>query len=107
MTRYPADSTTPATGPGTVVDMETKPLPSGSRPIAGDLLRELTDPVERLLVTGQASTVFEAEERYLDSAYEEVLRLLRTELSDEELGGHPLMVLFRSYGSPGREDSLV
>ena len=76
------------------------------RPIAADPLAAVTDPVERLLLTGAASTVFEAEERYLDGAHEEALRLLRSPLSDEELGNHPLMVLFRSYGSPPREDSL-
>jgi hypothetical protein len=71
------------------------------------LLDVITDPVERLLLTGQAATVAEAEERYLDSAYEEVLELLRQPLSDEELGSHPLLVLFRSHGSPPREDSLL
>jgi hypothetical protein len=77
------------------------------RPERADGLSGISDPVERLLLTGAATTVFEAEERYLDEAFEEVLRLLRSPLSDEELGNHPLMVLFRSYGSPAREDSLV
>lgn len=72
-----------------------------------DLLCVITDPVDRLLLTGQASTVSEAEEQYLDSAHEEILELLRGPLSDEELGNHPLMVLFRSRGSPAREDSLL
>jgi hypothetical protein len=73
-----------------------------------DLLSVITDPVERLLLTGQASTVFEAEEQYLDGdAIEEAVALLRGPLSDEELGNHPLMVLFRSHGSPPREDSLL
>lgn len=72
-----------------------------------DLLTVVTDPVERLLLTGVAATVFEAETRYLDSAFDEVLRLLQSPLSDEELGNHPLMVLFRSHGSPPREDALL
>ena len=37
-----------------------------------DLLGAISDPVERLLLTGQAKTVHEAEEMYLDSAYPEV-----------------------------------
>jgi hypothetical protein len=65
------------------------------------------DPVEQLLLSGQASTVSEAEERYLDAALDEVLELLRSPLSDEELGNHRLLVLFRSHGSPPREDSLL
>ncbi len=44
---------------------------------------------------------------YLDSAYAEVLALLAGRLSDEELGRHPLLVLYRSHGSRPREDSLL
>jgi hypothetical protein len=74
-----------------------------------DLLAAVTDPVERLLLTGQARTVHEAEEMYLDSAsaYAEVLALLASPLSDEELGRHPLLLLYRSHGSRPREDSLL
>jgi hypothetical protein len=72
-----------------------------------DLLALITDPVERLLLTGRAKTVREAEEMYLDSAYVEVLALLASPLSDEELGRHPLLVLYRSHGSRPREDSLL
>jgi hypothetical protein len=71
------------------------------------LLAVITDPVERMLLTGQADTVFEAEEKYLDAAHGEVLRLLASSLSDDELANHPLFKMFRSYGSPGREDSLA
>jgi hypothetical protein len=84
----------------------SQPVPLG-RPDAEDLWTVVTDPVERLLLTGEAVNVFQAEERYLDSAYADVLALLDSSLSDEELGKHPLMVLFRSYGSPPREDSLL
>jgi hypothetical protein len=76
-------------------------------PDSADLLGAITDPVERLLLTGQARTVWEAEEMYLDSAYPEVLALLASPLSDEELGRHPLLVLYRSHGSRPREDSLL
>jgi hypothetical protein len=74
---------------------------------AADLLAALTDPVERLLLTGRARTVREAEEMYLDSAYPEVLALLESPLTNEELGRHPLLVLYRSHGSRPREDSLL
>jgi hypothetical protein len=72
-----------------------------------DLLSAITDPVERLLLMGRARTVREAEEMYLDSAYPQVLALLASPVSDEELGRHPLLVLYRSHGSRPREDSLL
>lgn len=72
-----------------------------------DLLAVITDPVERLLLTGQAKSVHEAEEMYLDGAHEEVLTLLEGPLSHEELGRHPLFRLYRSHGSRPREDSLL
>lgn len=71
------------------------------------LVAQLDDPVDRLLLTGQAATVHEAEEMYLNSAHAEVLALLESSLSDEELGRHPLLVMFRSHGSRAREDSLL
>jgi hypothetical protein len=72
-----------------------------------NLLASVTDPVDRLLLTGQARTVYEAEEMYLDSAYPQVLALLESPLSNEELGRHSLFVLYRSHGSRPREDSLL
>ena len=72
-----------------------------------DLKAVITDPVERLLLAGQAKTVHEAEEIYLDSAYAEVLALLASRLSNAELGRHPLLLLYRSHGSRPREDSLL
>jgi hypothetical protein len=71
------------------------------------LLDSVTDPVERLLLAGQARTVHEAEEMYLDSAYPQVLALLESSLSNEELGRHPLLAMYRSRGSRPREDSLL
>jgi len=64
------------------------------------------DPVVHLLLTGQASTAEEAEEMYLDASLDEVIRLLQGPLSDEELGRHPLLVMYRQHGSRGWEDSL-
>jgi hypothetical protein len=72
-----------------------------------DLLDLINDPVERLLLTGQARTVHEAEEMYLDAAYPQVLALLSSPLSNDQLGRHPLLLLYRSHGSRPREDSLL
>jgi hypothetical protein len=72
-----------------------------------DLLGVVSDPVERLLLTGRAKTVHEAEEMYLESAYPQVVALLASALSNEELGRHPLFVMYRSHGSRPREDSLL
>ena len=88
------------------MDQLHQPWPLGESGV-DDLLTVIDDPVERLLLTCEASTVFEAEERYLDATYSEVLTLLQSPLSDEDLGNHPLFVLYRSHGSPAREDSLV
>ena len=72
------------------------------------ILSELgDDPVLHLLLTGQAQSVAEAEVMYLDASLPEVLRLLQSPLSNEELGRHPLLVLFRRHGSRGWEDSLL
>jgi hypothetical protein len=88
--------------------MTTIPVPTVSKSAEiSELLNAVTDPVERLLLTGRARTVYEAEEMYLDSAYPEVLVLLASPLSNEELGRHPLLVLYRSHGSRPREDSLL
>ncbi len=59
-----------------------------------DQLAELeNDPILRLLLRGQARTLEEAEEMYLDASLPEVIRLLQSPLSDEELARHPLMVM--------------
>ena len=65
------------------------------------------DPVLHLLLTGQTATVADAEEMYLNAGLPEVLRLLQSPLSDEELGRHPLLVMYRRHGSRGWEDSLL
>jgi hypothetical protein len=65
------------------------------------------DPVIWLLWTGQAKTLHEAEEMYLDASLPEVYRLLASDLSDDELANHPLMLMMRSHGSRGWEDSLL
>src|SRR5262245_57528251 len=71
-----------------------------------DLTDVSNDPVAQLLLRGRAETLREAEELYLDSCLPEVLRLLRSGLSDEELGRHPLMRMLRSHGSRGWEEAV-
>jgi len=71
-----------------------------------DITRIASDPVAQLLQCGEAKTLREAEELYLDSCLPEVVRLLRTELSDEELGRHPLTQMLRSHGSRGWEEAI-
>ena len=66
----------------------------------------LNDPVARLLLSGRAATLREAEELYLDSCLPEVVHLLESGLSDEELGRQPLMAMFRSHGSRSWEESV-
>jgi hypothetical protein len=65
------------------------------------------DPVLRLVLTGKARSLDEAEEIYLDESLPEVLELLRKPIPDEELARHPLMTLLRVRGSRAREDSLL
>ena len=70
-----------------------------------DLLRLSEDPVAQLLLLGKAETLREAEELYLDACLPEVVRLLGSGLSDEELGRHPLMQMLRSHGSRAWEEA--
>ena len=68
---------------------------------------EPSDPVAELILSGEACTVDEAEELYLDRHLDEVLTLVRSSLSDEEFRRHPLIALLLARGSRGLEDSLV
>lgn len=72
-----------------------------------DFLNHFTDPVERLLLSGAAATVAEAEEIVLNTSLDTVTELLQTSLSDDELARHPLLVLYRTRGSRPREDDLL
>ena len=64
------------------------------------------DPIIRLLISGEAATLHEAEELYLNRSMPEILRLFESNLSDEELVNHPLLVLLRCHGSRPWEESL-
>jgi hypothetical protein len=65
------------------------------------------DPIVALLRSGEASTVDEAEELYLDRHLDEVVALVRSPLSDAEFRRHPLISLLLARGSRGFEDSLT
>jgi hypothetical protein len=65
-----------------------------------------SDPIIELLLSGRAQTVEEAEELYLDSHLQDVVRLVESPLSDAEFRCHPLIVLLMAHGSRAREDSL-
>jgi hypothetical protein len=64
------------------------------------------DPVAQLILAGEASTVAEAEELYLNTHLDEVVRLVNSPLSDQEFRAHPLISLLLARGSRGWEDSL-
>lgn len=65
------------------------------------------DPILRLLLSGEAATLHEAEEIYLNRSMPEILRLFASPLPDEELADHPLLTLLRSHGSRDWEDSVL
>jgi hypothetical protein len=65
------------------------------------------DPVIQLLLRGEAQTLHEAEQKYLDAAIPEVLDLLRGPLSNDELARHPLLNLMLAHGSRGWEGSIL
>jgi hypothetical protein len=75
-------------------------------PDPNDITHLSNDPVAQLLLRGEAETLREAEELYLDSCLPEVVRLLQSGLSDEELGRHPLMRMLRAHGSRGWEEAV-
>jgi hypothetical protein len=65
------------------------------------------DPVIQLLLRGEARTLYEAEEKYLDAAIPQILELLGGPLDNEALSKHPLMQLILAHGSRGWEDSIL
>ncbi len=71
-----------------------------------NLLEDFPDPIDRLILTGRATTAEAAEELFLNESLGEAERLVGSELSNEELARHSLLVLYRRRGLRGREDSL-
>ena len=65
------------------------------------------DPVIRRIWRGEARTVHEAEEQYLNASMPAILELFASDLPCHELCNHPLLRLLRTHGSRGREDSLL
>ena len=69
------------------------------------------DPIMELLLTGQAATAREAERKFLDDNVEliteQVIELVVSDLSEDELSLHPLTLLLRGHGSRHWEDSLL
>ena len=69
------------------------------------------DPIMELLLTGQATTAAEAERKFLNENVEliteQVLKLVASDLSEDELSLHPLTMLLLGHGSRRWEDSLL
>ena len=65
------------------------------------------DPVIELILLGEAQTLHEAEEKYLNAAIPDILALLSGPLTNEELSDHRLLKLVRAHGSRGWEDSIL
>jgi hypothetical protein len=67
----------------------------------------LSDPIVEMLLQGDAETVAEAEEKYLDANLYRVIELVNSTLSDEEFRAHPLITMLLSHGSRDWEDSTL
>lgn len=81
-----------------------KPKAVGSTP--DDIPGVTDDPVLRRVLSGEARTLDEAEEQYLDAALPEVYALLARPVPDADLARDPLLTLLRTRGGRPREDSL-
>ncbi len=68
-------------------------------------------PITLLLLSGKASTVHEAETKFLNENVEAISRmvieLVESDLTDEEFARHPLILLLRGHGSRRWEDSVL
>ncbi len=61
--------------------------------------------IDQLLLSGQATTGYEAEEIFLDAHLSELVRLV-TELGDREFEEHEAIKLLMAHGSRQWEDAL-
>jgi len=61
--------------------------------------------IEELLLSGSATTAFQAEEMYLDSHLPDLMQLV-AELDDAALEQHEAIKLLMAHGSRRREDAL-
>jgi hypothetical protein len=78
-----------------------------SDPISKDIFGSAADPIVAMLLAGEADTVYEAEEKYLNEHIPDVIRLVESGLPDEEFRNHPLIVMLLAHGSRDWEDSLA
>ena len=62
-------------------------------------------PPARIL-NGEAQDASQAERIYLDRHFHEIIDLVNSPLSDDELRGHPLIQILLSHGSRPWEDSI-
>lgn len=65
------------------------------------------DPVLRIILSGRATNLHDAEELYLDESLDEIMALIASPLDNDALGRHPLMRLLAAHGMRGWEDSLL
>lgn len=65
------------------------------------------DPVADLILEGRAHTVDEAEELYLDEHLNELVALVKSDLSDADFRRQPLVTLLLARGSRRWEDSIA
>lgn len=63
-----------------------------------------SDPVLTIFLSGQAETLEEAEDRYLDETYPELLELLNGPATQEELDNHPLIIRWAERGNRRHPD---
>jgi hypothetical protein len=69
---------------------------------------DVTDEaIFQLLLQGEAKTLHEAEESYLEAAMPEILKLLGSPLDNAALSKHTLMQLVLAHRSRGWEDSIL
>lgn len=61
---------------------------------------EIDDAIMQMLLSGEAQTLYEAEEKYLDEHLRDVVALADSGMSDAEFGDHPLIVMLMAHGSP-------
>lgn len=65
------------------------------------------DPVLRLILSGEAKSLHEAEEQFLDAALPQIVELIGSPISNDALARHPWMQLLLAHGSRGWEDSVL
>ena len=78
------------------VDHEFSPIPGVT-----------DDSVLRFILSGEAVSLHEAEEKFLDTALPAIFSLIGSGIGNEELARHPWMQLLLAHGSRGWEDSLL